>query len=124
MILKTSFSDGIRFELPYPPSINSFYHPWRGRFVMSSKGKNYKKEVWALVQKYKNIELFYSKICLYIAAYPPDHRIRDLDNILKITLDSLKGILFNDDSNIDDLRILRKEVLSPNGKIIVAICEY
>lgn len=58
-----------------------------------------------------------------IDAYPPDRRRRDLDNILKSLLDSIThaGVI-EDDSLIDDLHIVRRE-LRKNGAIEIQIFE-
>ena len=47
-------------------------------------------------------------------------RIRDLDNIIKIILDCLKGRVFGDDSNVVDLRI-RKGAVEPGGMVKVQV---
>ncbi|NBW23084.1 MAG: RusA family crossover junction endodeoxyribonuclease, partial [Caulobacteraceae bacterium] len=44
-------------------------------------------------------------------AFPPDKRKRDLDNVLKSLLDALTHAnVWDDDSQIDDLRIYRNIV--------------
>ena len=56
-----------------------------------------------------------------VAAFPPDRRARDLDNLLKSILDSLQHSgVFESDSQIDDLRIWRGERV-PCGEITVWI---
>jgi len=51
------------------------------------------------------------KVILY--AYPPDKRHRDLDNIQKPALDALEGMVFDNDSQIDDLRTIRMAPRQP-----------
>ena len=63
------------------------------------------------------------RLMVKISAYPPDRRRRDLDNILKATLDSLThAAVIEDDSLIDDLRIVRKSLVQ-GGKIEIQIFE-
>lgn len=55
-----------------------------------------------------------------ISAAPPDRRKRDLDNLLKAPLDALThALLWQDDGQIDDLRIRRLEVEKPGRLTIV-----
>ena len=63
------------------------------------------------------------RIGMYIDARPPDARKRDLDNLLKALLDGLQGaVLFDDDSQIDDLQIVRGQ-RAQGGKVIVQVWE-
>jgi crossover junction endodeoxyribonuclease RusA len=56
-----------------------------------------------------------------IEAWPPDKRKRDLDNILKSLLDALTYAgIWEDDSQIDDLRIYRATI---GGMVKVRIYE-
>lgn len=41
-----------------------------------------------------------------IEVFAPNKRARDLDNLLKVTLDAGNGLLWADDVQIDDLRIV------------------
>lgn len=53
----------------------------------------------------------------------PDRRIRDLDNIKKALLDSLTHAgVYKDDFQIDDLRVVRREVVK-GGYVIVHVAE-
>jgi crossover junction endodeoxyribonuclease RusA len=48
------------------------------------------------------------RVGVRIVAYQPDHRRRDLDNMLKAPLDALQSAgVFENDGDIDDLHILR-----------------
>jgi crossover junction endodeoxyribonuclease RusA len=58
-----------------------------------------------------------------INLYPPDRRIRDIDNSIKAVFDSIKGHLFDDDSQVWKLTIERKEIIK-GGMAIVSIKPY
>ena len=57
------------------------------------------------------------RVKLDIVANVPDRRRRDLDNILKSMLDALAGHIYQDDSQIVDLRIVRGEVVK-GGSVV------
>jgi len=62
-------------------------------------------------------------VAVTIAAYMPDKRRRDVDNICKAVLDALgAGGLYDDDSQVHDLHVFRAGYHKPSGKIIVS-CE-
>jgi crossover junction endodeoxyribonuclease RusA len=53
-------------------------------------------------------------LAVHITACPPDNRRRDLDNLLKATLDAMQHAgLYDDDSQIDSLKITRGPVEKP-----------
>lgn len=63
------------------------------------------------------------RISVSVLVYPPDRRRRDIDNILKASLDSLvHGGLIEDDSLIDVLRVERREV-TRGGKLEITVRE-
>jgi crossover junction endodeoxyribonuclease RusA len=111
-----------RFVLPWPPSVN---HYWRitppiyskrtrkhikASIRVSSEGLKYRKTIIQLlrVQSYKPLGA--ARIGIFVYAYPPDNRKRDLDNILKSLLDALqKAAIYDDDSQIDDIQVVRGE---------------
>lgn len=64
-----------------------------------------------------------SSLALYVEAYPPDKRRRDLDNIFKSLLDSLQySGVYVDDSQINEIYVVRKEASKP-GRIIITLEE-
>ena len=101
--------------LPWPPSVNTYYRslskgPLAGRVLISEKGRAYRAETSAIMQR-RGLRLPAGRLRVAIDAYPPDRRRRDLDNLLKAALDALvHGGAIEDDSLIDDLRIRRGEV--------------
>lgn len=94
--------------LVWPPSVNNYYTIARGRKILSKRGRLYKQQsaVEMMVQRVKKGSS--ERYSVYIRAYPPDKRKRDLDNLFKAILDSLTEYgAIQDDSLIDDLRIQR-----------------
>jgi crossover junction endodeoxyribonuclease RusA len=62
-------------------------------------------------------------LSLEMDVYPPDKRKRDIDNLIKPGIDSLMNSgLFDDDSQIARLLVVRKHII-PGGEVIVRIGE-
>jgi len=98
--------------LPWPPTMNHYYFVARGRKVLSERGRKYKKDChWIMAGQ--SVPRFSSgKFDLVIFAHPPDLRRRDLDNLLKPLLDALTEYsAITDDSDVDDIHIIRLEPL-------------
>lgn len=120
---KAQVSESISVTLPWPPSVNSYWrHPQSGklagRHLISREGREYRAKVKETVWKEKQV---IGRVAVYIDAFPPDNRRRDLDNILKSLLDSIThAALIEDDSQIDRLYIVRRNV-SPPGHVVVNI---
>jgi crossover junction endodeoxyribonuclease RusA len=57
-------------------------------------------------------------------AYPPDHRRRDIDNLIKATADALQHAgVYEDDSQVDLLVVRRCEPDRPRGHVEVRVEE-
>ena len=110
----------LKLELPWPPSINHYWRhavsKKRAVVYLSDEGRAYH----GLVKKIASGAVS-GRLRVIITAYPPDKRKRDLDNVQKALLDSLvKCGVIEDDSHIDDLRIVRAESIK-DGKVVVNI---
>lgn len=105
-------------ELPYPPSLNHLRSVVRGRLITTAAGRAYRDRVAALLFPCKPLS---GDLRVEIDAYPPDRRRRDLDNLLKILLDSCqRGGAFMDDSQIAELNVICREVVR-SGKVMVRV---
>lgn len=120
---KRSPVDELYLDLPYPPSVNTYWRhpssgPLAGRHLISGKGRVYRAMIESICALKPGVE---GRIEVEILAYPPDRRVRDLDNILKSLLDALvhAGII-QSDGNIDVLHVERREVVA-GGKVVVQI---
>lgn len=98
-----------------PPTVNHFYMRRSHFTFIGQKGLDYIDYVKETVRESKMKHLwisFYKPIKVYIELYPSDRRRRDIDNLLKPLLDSFtKAGVWNDDSQIKDLRIVMKNVV-------------
>jgi len=98
-------------EIPWPPSVNSYWRTWKGRVLVSKRGREYRRTVAKLSLYFGFKHYGTDRLRVTIHAYPPDRRRRDLDNLNKASLDALQAAgVYDDDSQIDDLRIVRCEI--------------
>lgn len=119
----------VEITIPYPPSVNTYWRMARGRMIISKRGREYRDAVDVAVKNHFDSEEvedprpLLGRLKVKIKAIMPDRRRRDIDNIAKATLDALgyAGI-YGDDEQIDDLRIVRGEVLKP-GCLDIEITE-
>jgi crossover junction endodeoxyribonuclease RusA len=93
----------VKIRLPYPPSLNHLYATFRGRRILSREGRQYKEVVAALVGP---VNCATGSLSVSVDAYRP-RKSGDLDNTLKALLDSLTGIIWQDDSQIVELHARR-----------------
>jgi len=92
-------------NLPYPPTLNTYWRHVGNKVLISKKGRQYRKTIgdYVLVGRLPKFE---GRIGCSILVYPPDKRKRDLDNIPKAVLDSLQHAgVYDDDSQIDVLEV-------------------
>ena len=115
----------LQLELPYPPTGNRLWRRFRGRQVLSPEARQYQEQVaglWWELRIREGLPGIGPQPCrLEMLVHPPDNRRRDLDNIPKPVIDSLKkaGIM-EDDAQVKELS-LSWGPPEPNGKIQVAI---
>lgn len=109
------------YAISYPPSVNHYWRSLgRGRVVISREGREYRD---AVARRLMGCRKATGRLIVVIAATMPDRRVRDVDNITKATLDALKHAgAYEDDSQIDDLRIYRAGVAKP-GALLVTVEE-
>lgn len=84
-----------------PLSTNALY---RGRRFLTKEGKTNKEAIAWEAKVLWNGGVLKSNVRLRVALYWPNKRRHDLDNI-KGLLDSLTGIVYEDDSQIVELHI-------------------
>lgn len=96
-----------------------------GRVLLAADGREYRRAVQAIalceLGGQPQIE---SRLAVVIRLRPPDRRRRDVDNAAKAILDSLMHAgVYRDDSQIDDLHIIRGAIAANAGSVAVEIRE-
>lgn len=92
-------------SLPYPPSANRYWRNFRGRMVRSREATAYIAEVQAIMRG-RLPEA--GDVALELEVVRP-RRSGDLDNSLKVVLDSLRGSLYVDDKQVVELHAWRMD---------------
>ncbi len=107
--------------LPYPPSVNTYWGFQGHRRYLTKKAQAFKEQVAWFYKITKHAGFGGASINIEIDLYPPDKRIRDIDNNLKSLLDSLcQAGVFTDDYQIEKLTVERKNIVK-NGACVVRI---
>jgi crossover junction endodeoxyribonuclease RusA len=88
----------VTVTLPYPPTVNTYWRHWRGRVLISAKGRAYKRTA-ALAAMAGGMKRHEGPVAVTMSLYRPK-RVGDLDNCMKALLDSLAGVAWDDDSQI------------------------
>jgi crossover junction endodeoxyribonuclease RusA len=115
-----------RIELPWPPTVNTYWRHVGPKVLVSDGGRRYRRTVADLVLEARcsraiSLGPLQGRLRVSIDVHVPDRRPRDVDNMLKAPLDALtKAGLWVDDSQIDDLRIVRRGIVH-GGLIVVAV---
>lgn len=96
----------ITLTLPYPPSANRYWRVYSNRVVVSGEATRYKKDA-AQSAKTQGIDSpLTGDLSIAIQVYRP-LKSGDLDNRLKVVLDSLQGVAYENDSQIVEIRAWR-----------------
>lgn len=100
----------MKLTLPYPPTANKYWRVFRGRAVKSAEAREYQRQARLLfmVEHCARSVCLSGPVAVYVKAYRP-RKLGDLDNTLKVALDALKGLAFEDDSQIVAINAERHE---------------
>lgn len=113
--------------LPYPVSVNAMWRTFRGRSVLSVKGRAYKLQA-AEIAKAAGVQLLEGDVAIDVTLHakktkkPTGKRPRciDLSNSLKVAEDALIGIAFGDDSQTRSIRMRYGEPV-PGGALVITV---
>lgn len=94
-----------RLILPPPISANRYWRKFRNRMVVSAEAQAYKREV-SLIAAASGLDMLTGDVAIRLDVYREAKR-GDLDNKLKVILDSLQGILYADDKQIVEIHARR-----------------
>jgi crossover junction endodeoxyribonuclease RusA len=97
----------MKITLPFPISANRYWRNVNGRMVRSREATIYKQEVGWLCAA-AGLEPLAGSVRVTLDFYRPAKR-GDLDNLLKVCLDSLNGWAYADDQQIVEIHASRYE---------------
>jgi crossover junction endodeoxyribonuclease RusA len=113
--------------LPWPVSVNAYYRAYRGGSILSAAGRAYKKAVaiQLMCQRFRirnDAEAVRTgKLSVVYKVFEPDHRRRDLSNLLKSMEDAMQDArVFEDDSQFARI-VIERAGFYPEGKVEVEI---
>jgi crossover junction endodeoxyribonuclease RusA len=105
--------------LPWPPSVNHYWGARGRRRFLSAKARAWHEEAGVVLRAQRR--RYKGPVALYVMAYPPDRRRRDLDNLLKGVLDALVGAgVLKDDYQVAEIHVARRPPERP-GKVRVVV---
>lgn len=108
----------LRFTLPYPPSANRYWRNYRGIMVTSQQALQYKAAARRIASG-SGCNAFVEPVHVQVDVYRPAKR-GDLDNTLKVLLDSLNRIAYVDDSQIVKITARRfEDKKNPRAEVVV-----
>ncbi len=121
----------MKIILPLPPTVN---HVWKHRVIrkghrhipsvyMTEAGKEYRRRVQrACTDQGVSQQLLAGSLRVVVRLHFPTRRRCDIDNRMKALLDGLTHAgVWLDDSQIDQLAIVRANQLPPDGKAVVEV---
>ncbi len=123
----------MKLILPFPPSVNTYWrHPNKGAFagksLISEAGQKSQSAACAAIveavtsytTRNQRRHLLQWRSCLF----PPDNRIRDLDNYNKALFDALTHAgVWEDDRQVKRMLVEWGPVI-PKGKVEITISKY
>jgi crossover junction endodeoxyribonuclease RusA len=114
----------IRF--PWPPSVNGYWRAIpRGKGVtqiLSAEARTFRSKASMECLLRNAPKLGTARLVVTITMHAPDKRARDIDNHAKAVLDALTHAhVWDDDSQIDELHLIRGAVVPHDGHVIVEI---
>lgn len=107
----------MQLELDYPPSANRYWRNFRGRMVVSDEARTY-KELAYWTAKEQGANCIDGPVAVSLHIRRPAKR-RDIDNHIKVLLDSLQGAAYVDDSQIVELHITMEDSRRNPGVTVI-----
>lgn len=98
----------MKLTLSYPPSANDYWRSVRGRVLVSREARAYRERARLEALSQRIGRPLEGPVFVSVAVYRP-RRIGDLDNRLKVMLDALRGVAYEDDDQVVEIHAMRFE---------------
>ncbi len=104
------------YSYPLPPSSNRYWRVYRGRPVVSEEAREYKALLKTLAHR-DCVEQLDGPVAVYVKVYRA-RKAGDLDNFLKVLLDSMQGVFYANDNQVFELHaLLRNDKNRPRVEV-------
>lgn len=114
-------------NLPYPISTNRYWRVFRNRTVLSAEAKQYKAQV-AIIAKQHGQPQYRGNVSVSVTVQRKANKdgsasrvCLDLDNCLKVILDALQGVAYDNDKQIVAIQARYAPEPIQGGGVIVDI---
>ena len=104
-----------------PQSTNNLYRRGRSGMYMTEAGHDLKTDYHVQAMQQYNRKPLDGPVHVQILIYFGDKKKRDIDNYNKILLDSLTGVVYKDDSQIEEM-FVKKDYDKKNPRIVINVC--
>jgi crossover junction endodeoxyribonuclease RusA len=98
----------VALTLPYPPSSNRYWRTDRGVTHLTAEARAYKRDVSRTALEAGCHLPLSGPVAVELRVYRP-RRAGDLDNRIKLLLDSLQGVVLTNDSQITEIHAYRHD---------------
>lgn len=111
--------------LPYPPSANAYWtigragRSGRAMIIKTTEARLYQRTAGLLLRREGIRQPLTGNVSLEVTAYRP-RKVGDLDNVLKVLIDALKGIVFEDDNQVVEVLARRRDDAA-NPRVVVTV---
>lgn len=114
----------LEMRLPWPPSVNAIWRTHGKAARLSEAARAYFRSAATAIAVQRAGRRFLGRVAVEIVLHAPNKRAdRDIDNRAKALLDACtKGGLWDDDSQVDVLIVLRSEIRE-GGLAVVRVAE-
>lgn len=124
MTARVAEPDSLTLELPWPPSVNHYLgRDRKGHTYPTKAAKAYREAVGCILLLARPVKML-GPLDVELQFRPPDRRVRDIDNLLKVVLDCLCKCgrpAYEDDGQIEKLTVWRLPPAPPKGGVTVNI---
>jgi len=97
----------LKVVLPYPPSVNHYLRH-AGHSVYRTQAANDYREIVAWILHDMEVDPLQGALKVSIVAYRP-RKAGDIDGILKVSLDAMNKLAYEDDKQIVELHVWRRD---------------
>ena len=126
MIREPDFT--VTLHWPTGGSVNNLYASAGSKRILIKPAREYKRSIRKTIAAELMLQTgsgrrWEDDVAVLYEVYPPDRRRRDLTNIPKLIEDAMTGVVWEDDSQVADTRVVRRSI-EEAGRIVLHLWRY